>query len=434
MSADFTVLKGALLIDGNGGDPIENAVLVIKNDLIEAVGTADTVEYPDDARTVDVTGKSIMPGLIDAHLHLFGFNRVTPWDMISEDPLHQGIRGVMDVWKLIDAGFTTVADACCHQAIHLRNAIDEGSIIGPRILASRQGLSQTGGHGDLHYIPLKWVKEMPYAMGRICNGVSEVRAAAREQLREGADWLKIMATGGVMSEKDSPEGVQFSLEEMQAFTEEARNWGVRTGAHAHATRGIKQALLAGVDRIEHGFYLDGECLDLMVKQNSFLVPTLVVVDFIAHKGIDAGIPEINVKKAQAHQKAHLESIKKAYQAGVTIGLGTDFIASQMFPMGNNAIELELYVKRVGMTPMETIVCATRNNATVLDLADTIGTLEPNKEADLLVVEGNPLEDITILKDKTKIVTIYKGGREVPRLPPLGVREIPAFVTPETPDA
>jgi len=340
---------------------------------------------------------------------------MAPINRITDDPIHMGMRAVMEVWRLVDAGFTTVRDCGCIQALHLRNAINEGSIVGPRILACGRALSQTAGHGDIHDMPLEWnVRNM---FGRICDGVAEVRKAAREQLRAGADFLKILVTGGVISEKDSPTACQFSVEEIQAFVEEACNWGCRTAAHAQGTRGIKNALVAGVNSIEHGFYLDDECLDLMVKQNSFLVPALVVVDFIANKGLQAGILESSVNKARVAQKAHLESIQKAYDAGVTMGLGTDFLTGPTFPMGENAIELELYVKQIGMTPMETIVCATRNNAAVLDLAEKIGTLEPGKCADVLVVEGDPLEDIAILRDRKNILNVYKAGVEIPRWRP-----------------
>jgi imidazolonepropionase-like amidohydrolase len=247
------------------------------------------------------------------------------------------------------------------------------------------------------------------------NGVAEVRKAAREQIREGADFLKIMTTGGVMSERDVSTSCQFSLEEIRAFVEEAANVGFRTSSHAQGTRGIKNALVGGVKVIEHGMYLDDDCIELMLKNEHFLVPTLAIVESIAVNGPKVGVLPSSVQKARVAQQAHLESFKKAFKAGVLCGLGTDYLTDPMTPMGQNAVELEMYVTRGCLTPMETIVCATKNNAEVLDMSDRIGTLEPGKFADVIVVDDDPLKDITVLRDRNRILQVYKGGRLVPRL-------------------
>jgi imidazolonepropionase-like amidohydrolase len=252
-------------------------------------------------------------------------------------------------------------------------------------------------------------------LGRVADGISEVRKAAREQIRAGADLLKIMTTGGVMSERDVSASCQFSIEEIKAFVEEAENVGLRTSTHAQGTRGIKNALVAGVKVIEHGFYLDDECLDIMIKNGHYLVPTLAIVQAIIEHGPKVGVLPNSIEKAKAAHEMHLESFKRAFKAGVICGLGTDYLTDPMTPMGANAVELEMYVNRAGLTPMETIVCATKNNAEVLDMTDQIGTLEPGKLADLIVVDGDPLQDISILRDRQNILMVYKGGREVPRL-------------------
>ncbi|MBW2368908.1 MAG: amidohydrolase family protein, partial [Deltaproteobacteria bacterium] len=333
---------------------------------------------------------------------------------VIDEPHVRGMRAVMDAWKIIDAGFTTIRDVGGMLAIYLKTAVNEGSIVGPRILASGLVVTQTAGHADWHFVPREWADRM--LLGRVADGVAEVRKAAREQLREGADLLKIMTTGGVMSEKDSPSAVQYSMEEVRAFSEEARNAEVKTTTHCHGAQGIKNAILGGIDCIEHGTLMDDECVELMVKHGTHLVPTFAIVDAIVTNGRKMGVMEGSVRKAEAVTKHHMNSFLSAYKAGVTCGLGTDYLSDPMSPHGENAVELDIYVNKAGLTPMETIVCATKNNAIILNLEKDLGTLEAGKLADVLVVNGNPLDDITLLRDKTRITEIYKEGTPVPRLP------------------
>jgi imidazolonepropionase-like amidohydrolase len=414
MSDKSIVFKGARLIDGTGREPIEDSMLVVKGDLIKNIGTSGSVSHPSDAELIDITGKTIMPGLIDAHIHLAGLKSMGQLSWYMDDPMVHGMRGVIDCWKIIDAGFTTVRDCGGVYALHLKAVVNEGGCIGPRILAAGRAITQTGGHADvLHSLPIESADRM--GIGRVADGVSEVRKAAREQIRAGADFLKTMTTGGVMSERDVSASCQFSIEEIKAFVEEAENVGFRTSTHAQGTRGIKNALIAGVQVIEHGFDLDDECLDIMIKNDHYLVPTLSIVQAIIEHGPKAGVLPHSIHKAQIAQEMHLKSFKRAYKAGVVCGLGTDYLTDPMSPMGENAVELEMYVNRAGLTPMETIVCATRNNAEVLDMTDQIGTLEPGKLADLIVVDGDPLQDICVLRERKNILMIYKEGKKVPRL-------------------
>ena len=414
MSEKSKVFKGARLIDGTGREPIEDSVLVANGERIETIGSSDSVSYPSDSEVVDIAGKTLMPGLIDAHIHLMGAKSMSQLTWYMDDPMVHGMRGVIDCWKIIDAGFTTVRDCGGMYALHLKTVVNEGGCVGPRIVAAGRTITQTGGHGDvLHSLPVESVERM--GLGRVADGVSEVRKAAREQIRAGADFLKIMTTGGVMSERDVSASCQFSIEEIKAFVEEAENVGFRTSTHAQGTRGIKNALVAGVKVIEHGFYLDDECLDIMIKNSHYLVPTLSIVQAIIEHGPKVGVLPRSIHKAEIAQGMHLESFKRAFKAGVICGLGTDYLTDPMSPMGKNAVELEMYVNRAGLTPMETIVCATKNNAEVLDMSDKIGTLEPGKLADLIVVDGDPLQDISILQDLQNILMVYKGGKEMPRL-------------------
>lgn len=420
MKSGYTVFKGAKLIDGTGQDPIESSELVIHNDLIESIGPAGTKSYPQDAGIHDLTGMTIMPGLIDAHCHLAGLKTMAPADLILDDPMLRGMRAVFDAWKAIDAGFTTVRDLGGVNALHLKEAVQEGSIIGPKIIAAGLSITQTGGHSEVsHTLPAAWNNR--FQLSRVADGVAEVRKAAREQIRSGADCLKIMTTGGVYSERDLPTSSQFSREEIRACVEEAQSAGLKTAAHAQGTQGIKNALLCGIDSIEHGFYMDDECIELMLKQSTFLIPTFAAIEILMDRGAEVGISPFSLEKANVAREAHLISFQKAYGAGVKCGLGSDFLSDPLTPMGENAMELELYVKKAGLTPMEAIVCATKNNAGVCGLADKTGTLEPGKWADLIVLKDDPLKDIRVLRNKQNIIGIYRQGVKVPRLGTISVR-------------
>ena len=413
MTESTTVLKGGTLIDGSGGAPVENAVVVIKGARIEAVGRAEAVKTSQEADVIDVTDKTVMPGLIDAHLHLWGIKSMNQVTWIIDPPHLRAMRAVMDAWRLVDAGFTTVRDCGGMLALYLKRAVEEGSIVGPRVVASGMALSQTAGHADWHFVPQEWGARA--MIGRVADGVAEVRRAAREQLREGADFLKIMTSGGVMSEKDKPTASQYSMDEIRAFVEEARNAGVRTATHAQGRQGIKNALLAGVDSIEHGFYLDEECIELMLAQGSFLVPTFAIVQAIVTKGPKVGVMESSIRKGRQVQQVQTQAFKRAYEAGVKCGLGTDYLSDPMSPMGENAVELQMYVEKAGLSPMEAIVCATRNNAELLGLGDELGTLEAGKLADLIVVDDDPLQDIAVLRKRANITHVFKNGAAIPRL-------------------
>ena len=407
-------LAGGRLIDGTGTEPVTNAAVIIEGGRIVQAGPANRVEVPATAEMIDIAGKTVLPGLIDAHVHLFGITSLNQMTWVIDEPQVRTIRAAMDAWRCLDAGFTTVRDAGGMLAIYVKRAIEEGTIMGPRIVASGLVISQTAGHGDMHFVPVEWNQRAQIA--RLADGVPEVRKAAREQLREGADMLKIFTTGGVMSEKDKPTTCQYSMDEIRAFVEEARNAGVRTGTHAQGTQGIKNAVLAGVDNVDHGIYLDDEVIGLMVERGTTLVPTLSVLEAIVRYGRKEGVLEASVRKAESVQEAHIASFRKALAAGVVCGLGTDYLSDPRSPMGANADELVMYVEKVGLSPMEAIVCATRNNAMVLGLQDEIGTLEAGKQADLIIVDGDPLADISVLRDREKILAVYKGGKAVPRMP------------------
>lgn len=383
--------------------------LLIEDDAIKDIGPELKTE--ETGLTIDAKGKTVMPGLIDAHLHLMGIRGYNPILVYVDPPFLRATRGVADVRNLIEAGFTAVRCAGSNLSISLNRAIEEGTIPGPRIVASNLAISQTAGHGDLHMLPREWLAA-PYFSSRIADGPDDCRKAAREQIREGARVIKIMTTGGVLSEKDSPSEPQFVDEEVAAIVEEAHRVGLKVMSHAQSPVGIQLALRNGVDTIEHAIYLDDETIDLLIEKNAVVVPTFAIVDAIVKYGRAAGVPEYGVRKAEESHKAHMESIRRAFEAGVRIAVGTDFPGSLGVAHGDNAVELEIFVEQLGLSPMDAIISATRIGAEALGMEDKIGTLSPGKVADLLMIDGDPIQDIKILKDKSAVKVVMQSGQIV----------------------
>jgi len=401
------VIKNARLIDGTGRDPVTGAAVLIEEDRIAAVGSVGEVAIPEGDRveTIDAAGRTLLPGLIDAHVHITGNGDPDLLKAMKKTIPYVTLESSVNARKTLEAGFTTIRDAGGEWLIDisLRDAIRDGLVPGPRMLVSGVPLSITGGHGD-HFFP----PEIEFRGRRVVDSPDEARKAAREQLRNGADLIKLMATGGVMSEKDLPTSRGMTIAEMEAAIEEAHNVGKKTLAHAQGANGIRNAILAGVDSIEHGFYLTDEIIDLMLERGVFLVPTLVAVHQILANGEKMGIPEYGVRKAREHAEAHKKSFQRALKAGVKIAMGTD-AATPFNYHGRNALELELMVE-AGMTPAQALQAATRMGAELLGLADKIGTVEPGKLADLILVDGDPLADIRLLQDTERIKLVIKGGR------------------------
>jgi imidazolonepropionase-like amidohydrolase len=404
-----TLIENASLIDGLAAAPAAGMNLLIEDGSIVEIGPAVALDGEGDR--IDAISKTVMPGMIDAHLHLIGTRAYDPVLASIEAPFVRAARGVADVGKLIEAGFTSVRCAGSNLGVSLNAAVTEGTIPGPRIVAANLAISQTGGHGDLHMLPLEWMTG-PYAASRIADGPDECRKAVREQIRAGAGVIKIMTTGGVLSEKDSPNQPQFVDEEVAAMVEEAHRVGLKVMSHAQSEVGIQLALRNGVDTIEHAIYLDAETIDLLLEKDAVVVPTFAIVDAIVNFGRAAGVPEYALKKSEESHKAHLESIRRAFEAGVKIAAGTDFVGPPGVAHGDNAVELEILVKQVGMSPVEAIASATRIGAEALGLEEEIGTLSVGKTADLLIVDGDPSQDVGILRQKPAIEVVMKSGRVV----------------------
>lgn len=394
------------LIDGTGAPAIEDAVVVIKGNVIAAVGRGGEVDVPEGADVIDASGMVLMPGLIDAHVHFSGARSHKFSERIVVPEGVRLLRAAKDAEAALEAGFTTMK--CCggKNSLYLKRAINEGTILGPRIVAAGYALTQTFGHGDMHYFPLDYVKKLNPAL---CDGKEDCIRAARFALREGADFIKVSTTGGVMSERDRPESTQYTLEELEAIVQEARHVRTFCTAHAQGTSGVKNAINAGFKTIDHGIYLDDEAIEMMKERDVILVPTFSIVKQIIEHGADHGMVEWGLRKAKEAYKAHIDSCRRAYKAGVKIASGTDFGSAPLLRMGTNAMELGLLIENCCLTPMEAITAATKTAAEACGLEKEIGTLETGKQADLIVVDGDPLDDIKVLQDLHLIKIVMKGG-------------------------
>lgn len=401
------VLKNAKLFDGSGRLPGAPVTVVVEDDRISVVGPAAEVPVPENAEVIDCQGKFLMPGMVDSHIHITGSGDPNFLKSVKELVPHTAIRASLNAEKTLSAGFTAIRDAGGGSLIDvaLKQAVNEGLVPGPRMQVACHGLSITGGHGDTRN---GWPPEIQFADRYVVDSPDEARRAAREQLRDGADHLKLHATGGVMSEGDVPTARGLTVEEMRAAIEEAHNVGKKSMAHAQGANGIKNAILAGISSIEHGFYLTDEIIELMLKKDVFMVPTLAAVYHIVENGTKAGIPEYGVRKAVEAQEAHLASFKKAYGAGVKIAMGTDS-ATPFNYHGRNAIELELMVK-AGMKPVDALGAVTRMGSELMGWGDKMGQVKAGYWADMILVDGDPLADIRVLQDISKIQLVVKGGK------------------------
>ena len=404
-------ITGVRLIDGTGGDPIERATVIVEGERIDTVGAASKVKIPKDAAVIDAEGMTLLPGLIDCHVHLFGQWGYDLLRGLMTPPSLSLLYAVPNARVTVEAGITTVRDAGGAPA-GVKMAIERGLFPGPRMLVSVSFLSQTGGHGD-NVLPCcidLGDNKLPDVPSGVVDGEEAMRHKVREILRAGADWIKLCTSGGVLSSADSPKHAQFTVAEIATAVYEAGAQGKRCLAHAQSTQGIKNALEAGVASIEHGIFLDDEAIDLMLKRGVYLVPTLVapqdVIDLAASRpGL---LPDYAVNKAREVMISHSESFRRAVEAGVKVAMGTD---TGVGPHGGNARELGLMVAN-GMTPMQAIVASTQTAAELLRLDDRLGTVAAGKLADLLLVEGNPLEEIGIVADAERIGLVLKGGASV----------------------
>jgi len=401
-----TAILGATLIDGTGAGPVRDVAIIVEGDRIVRVGPG--IDPPRGAQVIDAAGRTAMPGMIDCHVHML-FHPASLQERLLTPPSLQLFYGARNARETLDAGVTTVRDAGMTPQ-GFKMAIERGLIPGPRMRIAVAILSQSGGHGD-SMMPSGVRTRMfagPETPNNVVDGPDEVRKAVRELLRAGADFIKLCSTGGVLSPADEPGHSQFSPEEIEVMVREAAAAGKTCMAHAQGTQGIKNAVQAGVESIEHGIFLDDEAIEQMKRRGTFLVPTLVAPIWVLRRAEEqpgSMLPQ-SVRKTQEVMGAHEESFRRAVDAGLRIAMGTD---SGVGPHGHNAEELERMVAG-GMSPLDAITATTKTASECIHMADEIGTVEVGKLADILLVDGDPLADIAILKDRARLSLIMQGGR------------------------
>lgn len=400
-----TIIHAARLIDGRSDKPRTEVSLVIEEGKIAAVvpGYREPKEGDKLIRLVEHT---VLPGLMDMHTHLQSQHSKDSYtEKFFMEQADYALRSTVYARVTLMAGFTTVRDLGDNgvNSIALRKAIDQGWVPGPRIFTSGKSLATTGGHADPSNALRGDYRRDPGPVEGVINGPDDARKAVRQRYKDGADLIKLTATGGVLSLAANGQNPQFTDEELKAVVETAADYGMRVAVHAHGTEGIKRAVLAGVDSIEHGTFMTDETIELMKKKGTYWVPTILAGEWVAEKAKEPGyFPELVRPKAAAIGPVIKATFAKARAAGIRIAFGTD---SGVSPHGQNAREFELMVA-AGMSPMAAIRSATLEGARLLKIEDRLGTLEPGKLADVVAVKGDPLEKIGLLRD---VAFVMKEG-------------------------
>jgi imidazolonepropionase-like amidohydrolase len=395
------VLRAARLFDGRGDRAVSPGIVVLEGDRIAAVGPDAAV--PAGARVIELPGATLLPGLIDLHDHLTSSPENHGYKALGVSIPRAALYGAANARRTLEAGFTTVRNvgASGFADVALRDAIASGDVPGPRMLVSGPLLGITGGHCDENLLPF----EFHYRADGVADGPWEARAKVREVVKYGADLIKICASGGVLSKGDQPGTPQYSPEEMKALIEEAHRLGRKVAAHAHGTQSIKEAILAGVDSVEHASLIDDEGIRLAKEHGTFLVMDIYNDDYILSEGEKVGMLPESIEKEKKLGRLQRENFRKAVRAGARIGFGTD---GGVYPHGDNAKQFA-YMVQFGMTAAQAIRAATSDAAELLGWKDRVGTLEPGKLADVIAVSGDPLSDVKVLE---KVGFVMKGGAVV----------------------
>jgi imidazolonepropionase-like amidohydrolase len=402
-SARHVVVRAGRMLDVRTGNVLTNQAIVIDGDKITSFGPADSAKPPAGATVIDLPNATVLPGLIDAHTHITFNPGDTGYTGLGISVPREALIGAKNARITLLAGFTTVRNvgATGYSDVALRDAINAGDVPGPRMLVSGPLMGITGGHCDNNLLPF----EDHATREGVADGVENVQHKVREIIKYGADLIKICATGGVMSKGDDPNASQYTLEEMKVIVTEAHRLGRKVAAHAHGAQGVQWASEAGVDSIEHGHLMNDASVATLKKNGTYLVPTLYLMDWHKENAAKTNLPDYVRKKMEMVSAAGQAANKKAFDAGVKIGFGTD---AAVYPHGLNAHEFAVYV-RLGMTPLQAIQTATINDADLLGWTDKVGTLEAGKYADIIGVDGDPLKDVTTLQN---VKFVMKGGEVV----------------------
>lgn len=403
----ITYIRAGRVLDMTSDAPKQNVVIVVKDDRIDQVASAAQVQIPAGATVIDLGNAVVLPGLIDCHTHLT--SRADQYSEILRfkwTAYKAGMYGEVNARKTLMAGFTTVRDVGSEPfaAVDLRDTINEGYIPGPRIVASGPGISITGGHGDLNnYSPLVSMETYPGSReAGIADGSEQLRHTIRLQVKYGVDVIKILSTGGVLSKGDNPGAAHYTFEELKTAADTAHMLGRKIAAHAHGTEGIKNAILAGIDSIEHASLADDEDRRLAKEHGTYFVMDIYNDDYLLGKAIEFGLPQENVDKEKMVGRLQRENFRKAVQAGVKMAFGTD---AGVYPHGDNAKQFAKMVEW-GMTPVQAIRAATVNAADLIGRSKDVGSIEPGKYADLIAVGADPLENVSVLEN---VGFVMKGG-------------------------
>jgi len=397
---DPVYIKAGTLIDVQSGSVHSDQVITVRADRIVAVDDADAVEIEAGASFIDLGDAYVIPGLIDLHDHLTGDHRYHGYEGLQFSVARETIFGVTNARKTLDAGFTSVRNvgASGYSDVALRDAINAGEIDGPRLRVSGPALGITGGHCDNNLLPA----EYQYRAAGVANGPWAVRAKVREVIKYGADLIKFCATGGVLSKGTSVGNQQFTLEEMQALVDEAHMHGRKVAAHAHGAKGIKTAIKAGVDSIEHASLIDEEGIALAKEHGTYLVMDIYNDTFILEYGASVGMLPESLEKERVVGQLQRDNHQKAFKAGVKMAFGSD---GAVYPHGDNGKQF-YYMVEYGMTPMQALQAATIHAADLLGWPNDVGSIAPGYYADIIAVSGNPLEDIREMED---VDFVMKGG-------------------------